>query len=256
MAFRVFLSLVGPLLVTSMMSSASAQRSNEPTDADRARHLFEDGRNALERGRFAQAIERLEESLELYSNPSTAFNLAVAYRGATQSLESVDLLERLLAEEFGELPEDRQAEVQAMRNETQLEVSGLEVRTDARNTHVELDGRAVDEARIAVVERTEDGDLLQIELNAGEHVLALNAEGRRTVRRSLDLALGETRRLEVTLPEASLSEVSTSVFQSPWFWTVVGVVLVGATVGGILLFGETIADPASDSTYGVIVALR
>jgi len=195
----------GRMLVASLLFALGAQAA-EPTEEqqEQARRLFEQGKEAIGAGRFAEAREMFQRSNELVPKASAAFNLAVALRGMGRPKESRDVLMRLLHGDFGKLPEDRRQQVEQLAEEARRDVSTLTVvaRGAAR---IEL---RVDGARVAdlVPNRA-----LKLELNPGERVVTFTAKLRDPVERRIVLAAGKSASLQADLPLSRAARRATLV---------------------------------------------
>lgn len=205
------------------LSPASAQQANEALEvetesaADEARTTFNEGRALLEEGRFVEAKEVLGRSFELAPRMQTAFNLAVALAGVGESMESVELLDRLLAGEFGEISDDIRSAAEDRRTLFARTIAHLTLQTEPAAAALRLDGELTARARMH-------------NLNPGVHILDLSAADYLDHQQRVDLQPGETRALELSLELAPPPEVEIrqrSIARSPWFWILTGVVLAG-----------------------------
>jgi hypothetical protein len=110
-----------------------------------------------------------------------------------------------------------------------------------------------------VVEAVDPDDVLEIigvargngtltrDLEPGAYdIVVAGPAGRRES--TVDLEAGTTLRVR-------LDGESGGVLSSPWFWTGVGLVLVGLAIGGIFLFADFEDPPVSDPVYGVVTTL-
>lgn len=88
----------------------------------------------------------------------------------------------------------------------------LAVKSDPTGAYITVDGKPFGRAPTEGV------------LGAGTHSLVASAEGFEDTPTQAVIAAGTTKELQVSLHKRS-------IFKSPWFWTVVGVVVVGAAVG-------------------------
>jgi len=111
-----------------------------------------------------------------------------------------------------------------------------------------------------VVEAVDADDVLEIvgvargtgtlsrDLEPGTYdVVVAGPAGRRES--TVDLEAGTTLRVRLEADSGGL-------LTSPWFWTGIGLVVVGLAVGAALLFVETEEAPVSDPVYGVVTTLR
>lgn len=188
------MGLVRALLVAALVWLAAAPGSAQEASAAEARALFEGAVQAIEEGRFSDAVTALRRSLALEPRAPTAFNLAVALRGVGEARESRALFDRLLAGEFGPLPEARRAQVQPLRDEVAAEVAQLQVTVEGPDAPT----LTVDGAEVAPSEPR----AFALELDPGEHVVRATAVDWEPAQRELELSPGESRALSITLRPA------------------------------------------------------
>jgi hypothetical protein len=167
----------------------AAQPRTDGPAADDAKQLFEQGKAAMRGGRFAEASDRFQRSLERSPNPSAAFNLAVALRGMGRPKEAHELLVRLASGGFGKLPDDRLREVKALTQDVGRDVATLRiVVTGAPSVDVRVDGERVGKA--------EQGRALTVRVNPGDRVVSLVAPLREPVEARVALGAGGSLLLE------------------------------------------------------------
>ena len=80
-------------------------------------------------------------------------------------------------------------------------------------------------ARIEIDDHDVGRGIVEHELAAGRHRVAVSADGYIALERSVALVPGQHVRLD-----AALREVPMTLWQEPWFWVVAGTLVVGATV--------------------------
>jgi hypothetical protein len=213
-------------------------------DPERAREYFERADLAINAGRLAEARDLLVESLDFARRPETAFNLSAVERAMGRTRSAVERLDELLEGDYGALDADRRAQVQALRDEVRRELATIALTVRGASAEVRVDGELV--RRVA-----RDGSVRHA-VDAGRHVVtALTADGRNE-ERSLSIARGEVRPLELVFAIEEESDDDGTVFESPWFWIVTSVIVVGAATATIALFALDGADPCDDAdpTWG------
>ena len=239
------------LLVALTLATAPALAADPSVqDRETARELFEQGKTEMSVGRFAEAREHLQKSLDLVARPSVAFNLAVALRGMGRPKESAQLLAGMLRGDFGALAPDKRAEV------TQLE---REVRREIARVVIAVSGPPQVEVRIdgVLVARLASGQPHALETNPGQRVITLSAKNHDAIERTLVLAAGKSQSLRETLVLSRAARArSDSVLKSPWFWAGAGTLLTGALVGGYFVFHERERDPVTDPEFKIVQTLR
>jgi hypothetical protein len=169
------------------------QAGAQQRDSTEARELFEQAAEALQVGRFTEAVDLLRRSLELEPRPSTAFNLAVALRGMGDLLAAERMFEQLVDGQYGSVEPRKRKEVRSMLGEVRAEIAELSVRIrGSESAAVRLDGEGV-----ATVRR---GEALEVRVNPGRHQLEARARGREPVERAIELSPGSSERVTLELP--------------------------------------------------------
>ena len=163
-----------------------------PSDEAEAKTLFDRGKQAMSAGRFDEARDLFQRSLDLVAKPSASFNLAVALRGMGRPKESSALLLQLLEGRYGELPPERRNEVERLAREEAGEIAKLRISaTGADRIDVRVDG-----LRVATLSPNR---AISVEVNPGERVVTLSARKRDTVERRVTLAPGKSASISATL---------------------------------------------------------
>jgi hypothetical protein len=197
--------------------------------AQGARELFESGSVALEEGRFPEARDLLTGSFELHPHRATAFNLIVALRGTEEPVRAVELCDRLLGGELGELPAERRTQAETICNG---------VRDDVARMFVGGEGADRIEVRVGGEPRGDIGpDLppLAVALDPGRHVVVGTAPGCAPDERVVELDAGEIARvalLLVPLAQDGESEIPSGANGDwpVWLGVIGAAVLVGAAI--------------------------
>jgi hypothetical protein len=246
------------LLLAALLTLHSAALA-QPLPAT-AQQLTERARAEVAAGRLTEARDLLQQSLTLERSPTTAFNLGLVMHDLGQLVASRDLLERVLAGEYGTLPTDRVARTQEMIRTITPRIGTLlcTVR-GAPETEVWVDG-----ARAGVAL---DGAALRIPIDPGDHALRFAATGRSAIERQVHVDPGVVVPLSVAFPreipavvppaqppppraprvlapdDAVDRDEGGSVFASPWLWIAVGVIAAGVTISVVLF-----ASPGAEDT--------
>jgi hypothetical protein len=214
--------------------------SGDPSSAARqeAKALYVAGNRAVEQGRWSDALVDFEKAYALSGVPAALFNVATTLRALGRHVESRDAFAQLLASHGDKLDPDVKSEAEARYAEEKARVASLVVadlpaKSDALK--IFLDGKS-----------QKDGGArpLSLEVDAGKHALRVERERSKPFAWEGSLADGEAKLVPVKLvPEdkpAGAAPPSSpdrpkeggSIWSSPVFWTVVGVVVVGGAVGG------------------------
>lgn len=250
-AFAAFaLSLA---LAAALPDGASAQTPAEPTaptaaETTLAREQFRVGVETARSGRWWEALEAFTRSYELAPRPLTLLNLAGAQVETGHLVEGSESYRRFIREAEGRAAEQVPAAQEALAAvEPRIARVRLEITNLGRADVVELDDAALSEAVLGA----------ELPVNPGEHVVRVERDEQEIGRESFRVEEGERRAepVHVLLPPPPVEldgddTVSSgpSIFTSPWFWVVVGVVVVGASIG----IGVAVASGGQDPFTGNI----
>lgn len=233
-------------------------------DKAEARRLFEEGVSLAKEEKWAEALARFEASRDLVERPSTLFNIGTTLMRLERPTAATGAFERFLALSDRS---DRKAAARKMLEEARAAVVEIELRIEPQSASLTVDGEVV----------ARDGPVRKLSLDPGERKLEVRAEGYGGVTETIALPPGA--RLERTIalepiapppppvastpPPAPLAppvevkttpEEESSVFESPWFWVITGVVVVGAAVGvGVGVGTRGTKDPYGGTGNGVIM---
>jgi tetratricopeptide (TPR) repeat protein len=231
-------AIVACLLVASTASAAPkrfAAPAGEPSTAsiEEARARYSVGNRAVEAGRWADALIEFERAYALSGVPSALFNVATTLRALGRHVEARDAFDQLLSSHPTQDPADRKRAL-ALRQEEQSRIATLQLDNleAGHGVSVSIDGHPA----------TDDGARpLVLEIDPGRHALRIERPRYRIFTWKGDLADGDKRAVRVELEVEPLALVVPptkpppapgGVLRSPVFWTIVGVVVVGAGAAG------------------------
>lgn len=223
-------------------------------DKQRARLLFTEGGELLSARDYGAAEQRFREGLELYPHPPIAFNLAITLEKQGRFLEALEVLDRGLRAEFGELDAAQQEQYTARTAEMRRLLAELTVSVRAPGTLV-IDGRAHGEI--------DEGEAKEISLDPGAHLVVVEFEQGR-VERSVRLATSGREKLMVEPPPridgigqqgdespVKVDDDGGAVFESPWFWVGTVAVIGGAVATFFVVRGASDGGLETDPVWGV-----
>jgi len=227
---------------------------NAPTAAETtlAREQFRAGVDAARSGRWWEALEAFTRAYELAPRPLTLLNLAGAQVETGHLVEGAESYRRFIREAEGRAAEQVPAAEEALASvEPRIARVRVEISNLARRDLVELDDAPLSEAVLGA----------ELPVNPGEHVVRVERAEQEIARESFRVEEGERRLTPVQLqlplaplePEQGGSEggggsSSSSIFASPWFWVIVGVVVVGTAIG----IGVAVSSGGQDPFAGNI----
>jgi hypothetical protein len=239
-----------------------------------ARALFEEGLGFVDAGHWEEAADRFARVLEMRYSPVVAYNLGLAQARQGQRVVAAETLRKLLGDAALD-PKVRDSastllqEVEASLAWLQLHVAGpcdsCTLRVDEKDWPSAVWGVAVPiDPGTHLIELMRGGATLRtqaVELDRGARV-------EQTLRAHDDVpspsVVAAQARGPASAPSAALDTSaardtgadSSSLWANPWFWTAVGVVVVGTVTTAIVLgsgSGEAAAMPVrGDFDPGVI----
>lgn len=258
-ALVVFLIVLGSVNVVSAQRAHTARPS--AAELDDARRYFEQGVALSDQQRWGEAIEFFRRSALLVERPSTLFNLSAAFMRVGQPVEALSACERYLVISDPHSDADQRVEVQRVMSEARVAMAYLRLRVQPDHAEVRIDNIPVARAQFN-----------SIPLNPGRHAITVSAEGRVTWRTDFAVLTGERSAQNVELqmaptPREAASTIvihdesrpvddsgGRSVFKSPWFWAITGVVVAGAVVA-VLIATQQPSAPDGGNTNVVVPGL-
>jgi hypothetical protein len=249
------------LLVIAMLALAPASalaQSADPSSAAKlplARKLYDEGVEAVNKGRWSTAYDRFKTSYELAPRPLTLFNLAGAQSQTGRLVEASESYRRFLRDtadgRFNEMRADATSQLDAL--DKQIAQVTIDV------AHFEPD----DVILIDEIEFPHSALHTAIPMNPGQHVARVQRGQNAIANRKITLASGAAESVQIDLPilppdltvhrdpdstSPGMTGTATSTrrtepapepprswLRSPWLWSGVAVVVAGAATGAYLL---------------------
>lgn len=173
---------------------------------EEARKLFKDGVGYLNRGSFAEALDRFERAYDLWHNPKILLNIATTLRELGRLPDAANAYQQYL-KDSGADPE-RVPEVKKALTEIDPKVGVLEIEVKTPDASLSIHGAASrrESARNLRIVRTlgEESDASRtwtVRVVPGEHLISIAKEGFETYTQKVMLAAGEKRSLSVALEQ-------------------------------------------------------
>jgi hypothetical protein len=204
------------------------------------REAFRAGMEAGERGRWDEARASFERAYGMQPRPLILLNLALAQAHTGRLVEAAENYRRFLQEATeGRPAEFRDQATRALADlEPRIPRATLAAQGMVSGDALTLDAQQLPAAAIGT----------ELPLDAGHHVLAITRDGREVAHATFDLGESERRDVAIIAPPPTRAVAVTpahpvvaivpahsrdgtrppSVFASPWFWTVAGVLAAGA----------------------------
>lgn len=193
-----------------MMLLAPDTRADGPSAADieTARTLYQEGKQLLEAGDHEAAVKKFLAANALASTPITGLYLARAYEKVGKLVEARETALSIgrLAIDPSETERSAQARQEAAELARQWEprIPSLTVQLKEHSQDVAaivtIDGQQIPQVAIGQVRK----------VNPGPHVVTVSAPGRDEAKYELTLGEGESRVIEIAIPEEPAAESPTS----------------------------------------------
>lgn len=244
------------LIVAITIAAAGGARAQpaESTSAAKlplARHLYDEGVDAVGKGRLSIAYDRFKASYELAPRVLTLYNLAAAQAQTGRLIEAAESYRRFL----GETADGRYPELRTVAT-SQLEL------LDKQIAQVILDVTNIEPGDVVAIDELEFPHVAlheSIPMNPGPHIVRVQRGGKLIATRSLALASGPPESVRIELPANQLDlEVhhvaeppvvtvavpgparadhgwSPTWLRSPWLWSGVAAVVAASAAGAYLL---------------------
>jgi hypothetical protein len=221
------------IALSVFIASSSAIAQQDP--AERAQNLVHAGVAALNAGHWDEARRDFTEAYDLSHQPVILLNLAAAQAQTGQLVASAGSYRRFLAESDESLASYRDAAQHALDEVVRRTPRArIEVRGFAPGDRASLDGAAIDLGATGRGER---------EIDPGEHTFQVVRGSAVVARMGFSAHESETREASARIEPPHTEPVrvravqtpprvhrASTVFASPWFWTLAGVLVVGGAV--------------------------
>lgn len=254
------LCMGAPAMAEENADESTDQDTTSSANEQLARDLFLRAREAREGRQLGLARNLLRESLRVHPAASTAYNLAGVLVDTGEYIEAIELCDRLLGGEFGELPDDRANATRTRRTQAAGNLATLRIDTVGHLSEVEIDG---------ALRSLSGAPPYSLQVNPGRRRVIITLDGHRHAEQ-VDLLPSGLRTIQPmprpTVQETPFSlddEATTSddeprqrrVVESPWFWAALGALVLGGVVTGVVLGTSRDADRVSGTVFPEQAAL-
>ncbi len=215
----------------ALCAASGAQAQADPTAA--ARDLFHEGLELADAQRWEEAAARFERAYELRRSAPIAVNWARALEQSGHWVQASELLARVRRdetadEETRQLAEQRFEDLRARFPHLTIRLSGA-----TAGVSVTLDDQPVDPGLFHV----------SFPIDPGAHELVATRGDETVARRTFSVSAREEHEEAITVaPSAAVAASSESgasepaseaVYETWWFWTILGVVVAGAVATSV-----------------------
>lgn len=230
------------LAIALAATSASASFRAAAQDAPRAEVLFQEARALVEKGRYAEACPKLQESQRLDPAVGTLFNLADCYEHVEQTATAYFLFREVasIARSAGKFERDKSARERMAKLEPRLARFKIVVKADAPGLEVLIDGTLIERARWSE----------PMPVDPGPHRIAARAPDRIAYKADAEAIAAQTTELEIPelvdpTPKKPLVVVAAPKPSRVVPVTIGAIGLVGVGVGAV--FGGLALGSKSDA---------
>jgi tetratricopeptide (TPR) repeat protein len=245
------------VLATVVVAGSSIRASAQTGEAERtaaARALFNEGVEFADRSQWNEAADRFQRALSLRPSSGVAHNLALALMNLGRYVEASEHWHRILRDptaspQLRTLAESHLAEVEPRIGRLTVRVTG-----DPNKATIQVGRRTVTPAELGVPLPIDPGSYEVTATQSSQTVatqqVSVTAGG--TAEVTLELSGSEyasNEALDRSLQPAGQSDTSRrarkdgAFYEQWWFWTAAGVVIVGVTVGAVLLSSDKTEGP-------------
>lgn len=220
------------VLVLFAVSSGIASAQQKPAATEEARHHFEEGTKAFNLGEFARAIDEYKQAYNAKPDPVFLYNIAQSYR-LMGNLPQAVFFYRSFLRNMPNAPNRRQIADRVEQLEAQIEREKAVSTAPPNNTVPPGTPPAPSEEPAPTRPAPTTPEAKPVEAAPA------------TTAPSAEKPAVETRAELTGAPPAK-----TPVYKKWWLWTIVGVVVVGATVGAAVGATASSAPPPPGSHFG------
>ena len=262
--------LVHPLTIAAVvLAMASPALAQSPREVTVAREAFQAGVTAAQAERWGEAREHFQRSYAINQRLSALMNLATAEENSGELVDAAEHYRQYL-----ERAEDGDANEGTVRQA----LAALEPRVPKLRLLVS-DMLPGDQVQVDGVQMSREMLQGPIPVNPGTHEITVLRDGTNIATLTIQAREGQTIERALTLPEpvAAVTELplesvippvtlpaeetqaesaplasdpdSGSLFETWWFWTIVGVVVVGGTIA-VLTTTASESDPVMGNGFG------
>jgi hypothetical protein len=222
--------MVGQALVLLMLVGQPASDGDDSAKKAEAGKHLERGNELLRAGDAAGALESYQQAYDAYPSPKIFFNMAEAHRELDNLLEAAALYERVTKEVPADSPLIGNAQEALQKLDRRL--GRVSVSSEPSGAYVRVAGRDAGSAPV-----------YDIRVAPGKVEIEATLDGN-TKTQSVDVEPGETRAVEIDFspmivepppPPPPGGEEDESIAGQWWFWTLIGVGVVGAATATALI---------------------
>lgn len=235
---RVSWLLAGVLAAVSASAPARLAEAAPASDAA-ALKKFEEGRQAFDSGGFEEALLAFKASLELLASPNTRVYIARCYRALGRPASAYTTYRLAAKESQDRLNATGEKRYTATRDAAAAEAAELEAKVPRLTLALPSDVPAGSEVKLDGEVVPKGGWGVATEVDPGPHEVTASGPRRKSFAQKFELAEGEQKRLDISLPKLATAFVTVAFGSRP---AGLSVELDGKAVEPSALGGELAVD--------------
>jgi len=218
-----------------LVSTATPAAAQSAQDTARARSLFSEGVELAASAEFEEAASRFRAAYAIRPAPAIAYNLAAALVELDELLEASELVRQVKSSDESDEDLRERADLVQVLIDERLSRLTVTVEGNIGDVTLAVDGHALSSGELGI----------PIPMDPGSHAVVVARDGAELERRHAELARGESGWVafdalawvvapEPAPPPPPPPPPGPSFYETWWFWTIVGVVVVtGVTIAVI-----------------------
>jgi len=225
----VLCALLGTTIAPGSVASAQ-DAAPDPSVRATARALFQEGVGFVDALEWAQAADRFERALALYDSAVIRFNLATVYDELGRLVEASEHLRDVIRRDDAD--EDVRQAARDRLTAVDARIAHLTIRVEGEADEVTRDDVPVPTVALGVSAPVDPGSHTLRAMRGGEVVATETVELAEAASEEVVLSVPPA----VVIPDPVLPDPDPALSDEPfyaqwWFWSLIGVVVVGAAVG-------------------------
>lgn len=182
--------------------------------------LFERGVELFATEEYEAALDAFQQYYEIEPSGPVLYNIAMCQMALLRYVESIDTFNRYL-ELSGDVDDERRREIEASIVEMEARLGEVRLSVDPPgDVEVIIDDEPVPQEQWS-----------SLRIRAGRHAIRVTAPRFLEEIRQVDIPSGGVTEINIVLQRDPALIERPSIVRRWWFWTIVGVVVVGAAVG-------------------------
>lgn len=207
--------------IVGLLCVPGLARAEEDPEDPRTRELFERGVELFATEEYEAALDAFQQAYELEPSGPVLYNIAMCQMALLRYVESIDTFNRYLELAGADVDDERRAEIDASIVEMEARLGEVRLSVEPpSDVEVIIDDESVPQEYWS-----------RLRIRAGRHAIRVTAPRFLEETRQVDIPSGGVTEITIVLqPDPAFVE-RTPIVRRWWFWTIIGVVVVGTAVG-------------------------